>query len=113
MIASGGTFNKSGLHEDSSAVAMTLHNLSFRHAGSTTMVLQNLTLSLGRGEIVAIMGPSGCGKSTLLDIVAGLLTPVQGSLSLNMNERERQVGYIFQRDALLPWRSVESNMLMA
>lgn len=79
-------------------------------------VLQDMTFSIGRGEFVTVLGPSGCGKSTLLRLVAGLLEPTTGAVSLGgtapaaaRREQER-IGIVFQDPVLLPWRTVQDNI---
>ena len=78
-------------------------------------VIADLTFSLGAGEIVSIVGPSGCGKSTLLNILSGLLEPTAGQVLwyghpvAGMPER---VGYMLQKDLLLPWRTALRNVTL-
>jgi len=86
-------------------------------------VLQDVSLSLSRGDAVAITGPSGSGKSTLLYILGALDQPTSGSVTLDgadparMSEREqaafrnRQIGFVFQDHSLLPQCSVLENVL--
>ena len=71
-----------------------------------TVALQNVDLTVSRGEFVSVVGPSGCGKSTLLRIASGLETASKGTT----NVRTEQVGYIFQDATLLPWRTVRQNV---
>lgn len=83
-------------------------------AGENLTVLSNISLTLGRGEIVALLGSSGCGKSTLLNIIAGLQTPDAGSITVegrNVSPRQMpSIGYVFQEDRLLPWRTALRNV---
>ncbi len=77
--------------------------------------LTPIDLSIGQGEIVAVVGPSGCGKSTLLRLVAGLLPPTSGGVEVNghaVTKPHRDVGIVFQAPLLLPWRSVFRNVMM-
>jgi lipoprotein-releasing system ATP-binding protein len=86
-------------------------------------ILTGVTLSLGRGEAVAIMGPSGSGKSTLLYILGALDAPTSGAVTLEgqdpfaLGEREqaafrnRRIGFVFQDHSLLPQCSVLENVL--
>lgn len=69
-------------------------------------VLGGIHLSVKDGEIVALLGPSGCGKSTFLHTIAGLLRPDSGTVLLS----DDKIGYIFQDDRLLPWRTVYENI---
>ena len=71
------------------------------------------TLSVRRGEFIAIVGPSGCGKSTLLNMLAGTLKPAEGSVRYKGATVDRinyDVGYITQKNFCLPWRTVEDNV---
>jgi NitT/TauT family transport system ATP-binding protein len=85
----------------------------------TVQVLSDISFSIESGEIVSFVGRSGCGKSTLLNILAGLLTPTHGKVTLfarPANNRSRSDGrlpdraYITQDDRLLPWRSALQNV---
>ena len=79
-------------------------------------VLQGVDFHAREGEFVGIIGPSGCGKSTLLNIIAGLEEPDSGSIELDgLPERGRlgRVGYMQQKDLLMPWRTVLDNTLLA
>jgi lipoprotein-releasing system ATP-binding protein len=87
-------------------------------------VLSNISLSLARGEAVAIMGPSGSGKSTLLYILGALDPPTSGTVTLDGHNpfqlrekqlaafRNKQVGFVFQDHCLLPQCSVLENVLL-
>lgn len=77
--------------------------------------IENISFGVGVGEFVAVVGPSGCGKSTLLSIIAGLLTPEQGTITVNNPDgslRYPRVGYMLQRDHLFEWRSVYKNVIL-
>lgn len=70
-------------------------------------VIKDLSMSVKKGEIVAIVGPSGSGKSTLLNLISGLLKPNSGKIDRNGN-----IGYMFQKDQLFEWRTVWKNVLL-
>ncbi|QRG65099.1 ABC transporter ATP-binding protein [Brevibacillus choshinensis] len=75
-------------------------------------ILHDFDIHVGKGEFISLIGPSGIGKSTLFQLVAGLLHPQLGTITLNgapMEKRLGMVGYMPQRDALLPWRTVVEN----
>ncbi|WP_407177423.1 ABC transporter ATP-binding protein [Bradyrhizobium sp. STM 3562] len=76
-------------------------------------VLDDVSFTLGAGEVVAIVGPSGCGKSTLLSILGGLLRPAAGAAELRgvpPADSFNPLTFVFQDFALLPWCTVEANV---
>ena len=77
--------------------------------------IEDVSFSLARGRFLSILGPSGCGKSTLFNIIAGLIRPDEGTVTLNGESlimRPGMTGYMLQRDLLLPWYSVADNITM-
>jgi NitT/TauT family transport system ATP-binding protein len=77
--------------------------------------LRGINLHVRQGEFVAVVGRSGCGKSTLLRLVAGLLPPTTGTVTVDgqpVSRPRRDIGVVFQRPALLPWRTVVDNVLL-
>jgi len=96
--------------------AVTLRDLTvaFRLAdGATYTAVERASLSVADGEFVSIVGPTGCGKSTLLNVAAGLLAPVAGSVSIlgaPLTGLNRSAGYLFQADALFPWKTAIENV---
>ncbi len=84
-------------------------------SNSDTIALDRLSLSIEDGEIITLVGPSGCGKTTFLNLLAGLLLPTSGSLTLHGNPitgPRRDVGVVFQDPVLLPWKRVLDNVLL-
>jgi NitT/TauT family transport system ATP-binding protein len=79
-------------------------------------VVENISLSVARGEFVTIIGPSGCGKSTLLKLAAGLSSCSSGEISINGTtpiSARPVISFVFQDATLLPWRTVEQNVALA
>jgi NitT/TauT family transport system ATP-binding protein len=75
--------------------------------------LIDINIDVKEGEFLSIVGPSGCGKSTLLNIIAGLLRPTTGEISLDgqlLKGINTKIGYITQKDNLLPWRTTRENI---
>lgn len=68
-------------------------------------VLKDCSLRVETGSRVALMGPSGCGKTSLINVIAGLLTPDSGKVSVN-----GKVSYVFQEPALFPWLTAVDNI---
>ena len=89
--------------------SVVLRDLSITYRSGVDAV-RDLSFTVGEGEFVAIVGPSGCGKSTLLNGIADLLDPavatIRGKVFLNAS----RIGYVFQRDSLLPWRTILENV---
>ncbi|WP_066292047.1 ABC transporter ATP-binding protein [Bacillus sp. FJAT-29937] len=82
---------------------------------SATTALSDVSLTIGEGEFVSFLGPSGCGKTTLLSIIAGLLKPTEGSVTLEGKKVEttgQSIGYMLQQDYLFPWKTIEENILL-
>ena len=89
--------------------------LSYHTLSGETPALSHISFDLMPGEFLSIVGPSGCGKSTLLNLIAGLLTPEHGSITLGgrpVSSGSAAVGYMLQKDHLLEWRSIYKNILL-
>ena len=85
--------------------------------GEPIAALQNINFDIREGEFISLLGPSGCGKTTLLRIIADLLKPTEGSVSiLGQTPREvrlqRKYGIVFQSPVLYDWRTVRRNICM-
>jgi len=98
-------------------VAISLERVSKRFIGkrSSTLAVDDASFEIRSGEFVSLIGPSGCGKSTLLRLVAGLMSPSGGRMSVNgitprEARRRRQFGIVFQSPVLFDWRTVEDNI---
>jgi len=87
----------------------------FRSKRSATTALDDVSLSVEAGAFLSIVGPSGCGKSTLLKVIAGLVAPTSGAVTLlgeSVTGPRQNIGFAFQRAALLEWRGVRKNILL-
>jgi thiamine transport system ATP-binding protein len=93
-----------------------LHVRELSVAFDGTTVLDRVSLHVDDGEVVALLGPSGSGKSTLLRVIAGLLTPDDGSVELDGRDlarvptHRRGIGLVFQDEQLFPHRDVAGNV---
>jgi ABC-type nitrate/sulfonate/bicarbonate transport system ATPase subunit len=79
------------------------------------LALDHLSLEIGRSEFVSIVGPSGSGKSTLFNVVSGLQRPSSGRVLLggrDITGETGHVGYMLQKDLLIPWRTVVGNIVL-
>jgi NitT/TauT family transport system ATP-binding protein len=84
-------------------------------SGERYTAVANTTMHVGAGEFVSVVGPTGCGKSTLLNVAAGLLNPSGGEVRVfgePLPGINRRAGYMFQSEALMPWRSALDNVMV-
>jgi NitT/TauT family transport system ATP-binding protein len=102
---------------DARPVRIETRNLckQFSLGSNTFTVVDDVSISVRKGEFVSLLGPSGCGKSTILNMIAGLTETSQGEIRIDGEPAERsrgtsKLGYIFQKDTCYPWRTVEQNI---
>lgn len=77
--------------------------------------LSHISFSINEGEFVSLVGPSGCGKSTILNLIAGLLKPEQGAITMQGIPLEKSpvtIGYMLQKDHLFEWRTIYENVIL-
>ena len=89
----------------------------FRLPGRELVALHDISLEVSGGEFVSVIGPSGCGKSTLLRLVAGLIEPSAGTITIageppGQARARRELGFVFQEPTLLPWRTALENVTL-
>ena len=92
-------------------------SLVFQTADKPVTALEDIDLTVRRGEFVSFIGPSGCGKTTLLRVIADLERATTGAISVNgvspeQARKNRSYGYVFQAPALYPWRTVVRNVTL-
>lgn len=82
--------------------------------GAVVPIIAGVSLQVRRGEFVSLIGPSGSGKSTLFRVIAGLLEPAAGRVTVAGAgpDRRGRVGYMPQNDCLMPWRTVLQNAVV-
>ena len=98
-----------------------IENLSMKYpnknGGEPVTALQNVNLDIKQGEFISLLGPSGCGKTTLLRIIADLLQPTEGKITVR-GETPRDIrlkkkyGVVFQNPVLYDWRTIRRNICM-
>ena len=89
--------------------------MTFKTPAGAFHALAPVTLSIPQGRFVSLIGPSGCGKSTIFNIIAGLLEPTGGRVLIDGVDATGtigRVGYMLQKDLLLPWRTVLDNVIL-
>ena len=98
-------------------VVLKLENVSKSFAkietDEVTHALTSVTTTMESGEFISLVGPSGCGKSTMLRLVAGLISPTTGKLTVNgkeITEPAPDRGMMFQKATLFPWLTVRDNI---
>jgi len=90
-------------------------SMTFKTPTGVFHALAPVTLSIPQGRFVSLIGPSGCGKSTIFNIIAGLLEPTGGRVMIDGVDATGtigRVGYMLQKDLLLPWRTVLDNAIL-
>jgi NitT/TauT family transport system ATP-binding protein len=90
-------------------------SMVFHGRGEPVIALDKVDLKVQAGQFAAIIGPSGCGKSTLLRLIADIVKPHAGSITLGgdtprVARHAHALGFVFQAATLLPWRSVRQNI---
>ena len=105
------------MSDEKKAVCLKLENVSKVFAkvesDQVTHALQDVSVEMSGGEFVSLVGPSGCGKSTILRLVAGLITPTLGRVTVNGEEisgPSPSRGLVFQNPTLFPWLTAEKNI---
>lgn len=113
--------NVASIDEVKQKTEIKIENLSMvygdKKAGKEVVALQNINLDIKEGEFISLLGPSGCGKTTLLRIMADLLQPTSGTITVrDQSPREirlqKKFGIVFQNPVLYDWRTVRRNVCM-
>ncbi|WP_306213395.1 ABC transporter ATP-binding protein [Actinoplanes sp. RD1] len=96
-------------------ISLSSVSRTFTGRSGTVEALRGIDLTVADGEFVAVLGRSGCGKSTLLRLIAGLLPTTGGEITVSgerITKPRRDIAMMFQKPALLPWRTVLDNVLL-
>lgn len=89
--------------------------LAYGKGPQATKAIEDVSLSIQKGEFIAVVGPSGCGKSSLMKLISGLHPPFSGRLAVDGQPVKgplKSVGMAFQASNLLPWRTCVDNVLL-
>ena len=93
---------------------LDLKNVSLTYFSSNgeTKALDGINFSVNEGEYISIVGPSGCGKTTILSLISGLHSQTSGEVNIKHLHDSDFVGYMFQKDNLLEWRTIRGNIYL-
>ncbi|MBQ7942577.1 MAG: ABC transporter ATP-binding protein [Lachnospiraceae bacterium] len=97
------------------SVILKLDQVAYSYYSDTgeVSVMDNMDFTIEKGSFTAIVGPSGCGKSTILSLIAGLLSPTAGFITLYSDDfAAPKIGYMLQHDHLLEWRDIYHNVIL-
>ena len=89
--------------------------MAYGKGANAVRAIEDVTLTIRKGEFIAVVGPSGCGKSSLMKLISGLHPPLSGTISLENKPVKgplKSVGMAFQNSNLLPWRTCVDNVLL-
>lgn len=97
-------------------IEISLKNIGMEYQNGVT-ALTNVSIDIKKGEFVSLLGPSGCGKTTLLRIIADLLKPTSGEVTVGGEtpteaRLKRKYGIVFQSPVLYDWRTVKKNVML-
>lgn len=90
-------------------------SMAYGKGENAVLAIEDITLSIKKGEMIAVVGPSGCGKSSLMKLISGLHPPLEGRLEVEgkpVKGPVKSVGMAFQASNLLPWRTCVDNILL-
>lgn len=105
------SFVSESVSKDAFPVAVSVNGVTKIYPGGVE-ALNDMTIQFPKGELTSLLGPSGCGKTTLLKIIAGLLAPTSGTVTVNgqpVTGPGKERAFVFQDFALMPWASVLRN----
>jgi len=91
-----------------------IQNVSFGY-NLYNQVINDINLSIKRNQKITVIGKSGCGKTTLLYLLASILKPVSGEISINQQklvDMRKETSIIFQNNGLFPWKTVYGNLML-
>src|ERR1700719_3150598 len=89
--------------------------MAYGRGTTAVQAIEDVSISIAKGEFIAVVGPSGCGKSSLMKLISGLHAPSAGALTVEnkpVRAPLKSVGMAFQNSNLLPWRTALDNVLL-
>ncbi|MFM0267695.1 ABC transporter ATP-binding protein [Paraburkholderia sediminicola] len=113
--AEGSGSSVGALQDTNLSISCRNINVRFFTDRRSVTAIEGLSLDVAAGEFLTLLGPSGCGKSTFLRVVADLIEPSRGEISVlgaapRVAREHRDIGFVFQDAALLPWRTAIQNV---
>ena len=87
----------------------------YQTANGPLRAIEKTSFTIEPGEFISVLGPSGCGKTTFLMVISGLISSSEGEIYIGQQKIERpytDLGFVFQRDVLMDWRTVISNVML-
>ena len=90
-------------------------SLTYQTPKNEITAIKNLSFYCNKGDFMSIIGPSGCGKTTVLSLIAGLISPTFGEISISGEKnplKRENLGYMLQKDELFAWRNIERNIFL-
>ena len=92
-------------------------SLTYQTLKDEITAIKDLSFYCNKGDFLSIIGPSGCGKTTVLSLIAGLISPTFGEISISGEKsgaelKRKNLGYMLQKDELFPWRTIEKNVFL-
>lgn len=90
-------------------------SLTYQTPKDEITAIKNLSFYCNKGDFMSIIGPSGCGKTTVLSLIAGLISPTFGEISISGKKnplKRENLGYMLQKDELFAWRNIERNIFL-
>ncbi len=112
----GSTMENTDSQAEATRKAATLELRNVSKSYGNVQAVDDISLSLAKGEFLTLLGPSGCGKTTLLNMIAGFFPPTTGSIVIQGKDvtrlmpHQRRTGIMFQNYALFPHMSVAQNI---
>ncbi|MHB2263666.1 ABC transporter ATP-binding protein [Aliihoeflea sp. PC F10.4] len=107
--------SQSSPHAIVPAIELSQASVTFGRGDNQVPALSETSLKIADGEFLALVGPSGCGKSTILKLAAGLIKPTTGVVLVGGREvaaKALRIGMAFQNPTMLPWLTIEKNIMM-
>lgn len=97
-------------------IEITNLKVKYKHRNNIITALNNINISLNKGDIYVFIGPSGCGKSTLLHVLSGIINDYEGQVLIEegkIDVKKQTIGLVQQNYGLLPWKTVYNNILLS